>query len=293
MEETSKYKEFRFNDDPLSIEAYLNKENLPLVCPEELLTWIIYEDENIIAINKPGWLPCHKSKGGPLSSLTGAIRASKMFPQEGKVFLVHRLDRETSGINIIAKTKEVSATLQKSIREGEVKKIYKAIVKGELNSVLEVSADLAIDNTTELKSIRMCALTPQESAEKITERLSKGKWEKKTFWSAITKFTPLAIGNKYTLCAVELLESGRKHQIRIHAACVDHPIIGDKLYPSDQPYIYFVQNGLGNMLFDGTLEAPRHLLHCSRMIFHIEEKEYDLHCDLPMDMCSFIDINIT
>ena len=89
-------------------EKYFGKD-APLVDLAEFPSWIIYEDEHFLVLNKPGWLVCHPSKNGPLSSLVGAARE---YLGIDSVHIVNRLDMETSGVTVIAKYRDSASTAQ-------------------------------------------------------------------------------------------------------------------------------------------------------------------------------------
>lgn len=143
-----------------------------LVDMAEFPKWIIYEDENFLALNKPGWLVCHPSKNGPLSSLVGAAReylgAETLHP-------VSRLDRETSGVVVIAKNYAAASKAQKAVSiSGAVKKTYLAFMEGKLGATATISQPLA-DDKKSLVSIKTCCAVQKPSAK-----------------SAVTIFRPLS-----------------------------------------------------------------------------------------------------
>ena len=88
-------------------------EEAPLVDPSDFPKWIVQEDDNLLIINKPGWLVCHPSKNGPMSSLVGVVRE---YTGLEKLHLVARLDRETSGLIIFAKRPSVARKFQMAIQ---------------------------------------------------------------------------------------------------------------------------------------------------------------------------------
>ena len=90
------------------------REIAPLVKPAELEEWVIYQDESIVVLNKPGWLVCHPSKNGPWSSLVGAVREHFQLEQ---VYLAGRLDRETSGVVLLAKEESAGKHWQKALEQ--------------------------------------------------------------------------------------------------------------------------------------------------------------------------------
>ena len=110
---------------------------------DEFPKWIIYEDSNYLALDKPGWLVCHPSKNGPLSSLVGAAR---VYLNAEVLHPVSRLDRETSGVVVVAKNHESASKAQKAVSEkGAVKKKYLAFLEGFLGATATVSQPLADD----------------------------------------------------------------------------------------------------------------------------------------------------
>jgi 23S rRNA pseudouridine1911/1915/1917 synthase len=96
----------------------------------ELKQCIIYEDSHLLVLNKPGWIVCHPSKQGPLSSLIGSARE---YTRLNTLYLINRLDRETSGLVVVAKNKNYARILQSAIENRYVAKTYYAIVEGLIN----------------------------------------------------------------------------------------------------------------------------------------------------------------
>src|SRR6185503_14321235 len=98
-----------------------------LIAIEELRAWIVYEDERLLVVGKPGDVVCHPSKAGPWSSLVGAAREYTALPT---MHLVFRLDRETSGIVVLAKDAKMASRLQVAMQERKVGKLYLAVLTG-------------------------------------------------------------------------------------------------------------------------------------------------------------------
>jgi 23S rRNA pseudouridine1911/1915/1917 synthase len=113
-----------------------------LIAPEELRSWIIYEDESLFVVSKPGDVVCHPSKAGPWSSLVGAVRE---VTQLETVHLIFRLDRETSGVVVFAKNPKMARRLQMAMQERKVGKRYQAILTGALREVMTVDQPLGDD----------------------------------------------------------------------------------------------------------------------------------------------------
>ena len=124
--------------------------------------WIIFEDDDLLVLNKPGWLVCHPSKNGPLSSLVGAARE---YLGADILHLVSRLDRETSGVVVLAKNKSAASAAQKAVDgKGCVKKKYIALLEGELEGTITISQPLA-DDKKSLVAIKTCCAIQKPSAK--------------------------------------------------------------------------------------------------------------------------------
>lgn len=210
----------------------------PLVNPDELENWILEEDDDLMILNKPGWLVCHPSKNGPWSSLVGAIRESRGFD---KIHLVSRLDRETSGLIILAKNHRTASRLQTAFAKRNTRKRYLAVLKGHLKEERFTESNLEKD---------------PDSPVVVQQRVSFGGRGK----SAETQFRPLEKLGENTLVEVIPI-TGRKHQIRVHAAWLEHPVIGDKIYGGDPTlYLEFIESGWTDRL-EKELIYPRQALH--------------------------------
>lgn len=236
----------------------------PLVDLSVLPSWIVFEDDALLILNKPGWLVCHPSKNGPLSSLVGAVR---MHTKLDKLHLVARLDRETSGLVIIAKRPSVARKFQMAIQERKVEKEYLAILDGTLEKGVKVNQSIA---------------HRPNGLVKIKNHVSDDRTAK----SAVTVFEPLLNNNDYTLARV-LPETGRKHQIRVHAEWLGHSVIGDKIYgPDESLYIEFIEQGWTDRL-DENLAMKRQALHCHKYHFHFADGLVTFQAPLAEDMNLF------
>jgi 23S rRNA pseudouridine1911/1915/1917 synthase len=196
---------------------------------------IIHEDPDLLAVNKPAGLVCHPSKTGPYSSVIGRVRlylGALSQPQ-----MVNRLDRETSGLVLVAKTAGGARALRRQWAQRTVQKQYLAIVHGHTRAAQGlIDAPLGRDDDSVL-------------ALKDTVRPDGAAAQ--TRWVVLRRFTRGE--GEFTLLRVEPL-TGRKHQIRIHLASIGHPIVGDKIYGADGDcYLAFVQSRLTEQQTAGLL----------------------------------------
>jgi len=217
------------------------------VTEAELRSWIIQDDSDIILINKPALVVCHPSKRGPWSSLVGACRECLGYE---RTHLIARLDRETSGIILLAKHRLAARHFQMAIERRAVTKIYIAILEGSLTEAREVDAAIGKDPD----SIIHCKSAVRTNGKKQT---------------AQTRFKPIHSSSDYTLAEVEPL-TGRKHQIRVHSQHIGHSIVGDKLYGPDETFFLdFIESGWTEKLA-GTLPFNRQALHAFKTTFDLE-----------------------
>ncbi len=214
------------------------QKNAPLITPEEMEACILEEDEDLLVLNKPGWLVCHPSKNGPWSSLVGAVRELRGLE---RIHLVSRLDRETSGLVVLARNHRTASRLQTAFAKRHTRKRYRALLAGRLEEERSTESNLEND---------------PESPVVVQQRVCFGGRGK----AALTRFRPLESWGPHTLVEVEPV-TGRKHQIRVHAAWLEHPILGDKIYGGDPTlYLEFVERGWTERL-EQELRYPRQALH--------------------------------
>jgi 23S rRNA pseudouridine1911/1915/1917 synthase len=237
-----------------------------MIGPDELKTWIVHEDDRLLVISKPGDVVCHPSKAGPWSSLVGAAREYTQLPT---VHLVFRLDRETSGIIVLAKDPKMASRLQKAVMERRVTKRYRAIVWGELSEPVTVNQPLGVDlhSPVFVKSavVRMGDMEAKE---------------------AVTHFTPEVTANGFSLVKADL-ETGRKHQIRAHLQWLGHSVVGDKIYgPDSRHYLEFIDHGWTPAL-EAKLLMDRQALHCAEIGLEPAGLPFTFSAPLPADMRAF------
>ena len=179
---------------------------------QDIAVDIIYEDKDIIVVNKPKGLVVHPANGNPDGTLVNAIMAICKGSLSGiggeiRPGIVHRIDKDTSGIIIIAKNDEAHINLSEQIKNREVKKTYIALVRGFVKEN-EATINMPIGRS------------PKDRKKMAVVKNGK---------NAITHIKVLERFNNYTLLQVNI-ETGRTHQIRVHLSEIGYPIVGDYTY---------------------------------------------------------------
>lgn len=231
----------------------------------EKLFEVIHEDDEFLVINKRAGLVCHPTKGDLYSSLISRVRL--YFGPDVRPQLVNRLDRETSGVTIIAKNEHVARQLRRLWENRQVKKEYLAIVHGKFGqSHRTIVASLGKDEQS-IVAIKDCVREDGCHATTDVWLERAFTWEARTPTSASAENEPAKSSRFFSLLRV-VPHTGRKHQIRIHLGHIGHPIVGDKLYGGDeQIYMDLVQNRLTAEQWS-RLILPNHALHAAQVQFN-------------------------
>jgi len=217
---------------------------------------IVFEDAALLVIDKPAGVAVHGGSGVSYGVIE-SLRAAR--PQAKVLELAHRLDRDTSGLLILAKKRSALVELHRLLREGEVKKVYVAVVKGVLDkTMLEIRAPLR-----------------KYVSAKGERRVSVGEGGRE----AMTRVKALKSGRDYSVLEVRLL-TGRTHQIRVHLAHAGHPILGDDKYGDFSLNHALAKQGVRRLF-----------LHARRLEFAhpISGEHVELEAKLPDDMRAFVE----
>lgn len=198
---------------------------------------IIHEDAGLLVINKPADLACHPTKAGPMSSLIGRVRL--YLGPNVRAHLVNRLDRETTGVTLVAKDDLTARELRRLLESRAVEKEYLAIVHGHVREDSgSIAAPLGRDEQSRV-AIKDCVRpdgAPSQTDFRVERRFNRSLQS--------SSLDPQPAASPFTLLRVSP-RTGRKHQIRIHLAHLGHPVVGDKLYGGDEDlYLAFVENRL-------------------------------------------------
>jgi 23S rRNA pseudouridine1911/1915/1917 synthase len=201
----------------LKIDTSINPEDIPLD--------IYYEDEYLMVVNKPSGMVVHPASGNYHGTLVNALmyHTKNLSDINGEMRpgIVHRIDKDTSGLLLISKTNEAHRILADDFKHKRVKRKYLALVHGIIDANNgKIDAPIGRSNVDRKKM-------------SVTEKNSK---------KAITNFTVKERFKNYTLVEL-ILETGRTHQIRVHMAYINHPVVNDQVYSKIKPI-----NNYGQML---------------------------------------------
>jgi 23S rRNA pseudouridine1911/1915/1917 synthase len=187
--------------------------------PEDIPLDIIFEDKNVLIINKPRGMVVHPGAGHRQGTLANALLS--YFPRisgvgdETRPGIVHRLDKDTTGILVVAKNETALRNLQGQIKTRKAKRQYIALCKGRVRDDRGV-----VDAPIGRHPVHRKRMAVLENAQ---DRGLRAR-EAVTHWKVVTRF-----GNDYTLLLISL-HTGRTHQIRVHMSHLGHPVVGDRVY---------------------------------------------------------------
>lgn len=211
------------------------------VAPEPLPIDILYQDADVAVVNKPAGMVVHPGAGHVSGTLVNALlhHLPDLSGVGGELRpgVVHRLDRGTSGVMIIAKNDEAHHELSRQFHDREVEKEYIALVWGVVQAGRRIDAAIGRD---------------PENRQKMSARARRAR-------HAVTRITRAHQMPSVTLCHVAI-QTGRTHQIRVHLSAIGHPVVGDALYGGVRRHVP------GDVRAVQRLERP--FLHAARIVFH-------------------------
>jgi len=237
-------------NDEIQWEELVKENN---ISPIDIDIDIVYEDDYLLVINKQSGLVVHPAPGHECDTLVNALvnRYSLSGKEAFRPGIVHRIDKDTSGLMLVAKNDEVHDMLSEMIKKKEVRRIYWALIEGVINhDTGTIDAPIGRDSDNRQKMM-------------VTDRNSK---------EAITHFKVLKKFKDKTLVECKL-ETGRTHQIRVHFNYINHPIVGDPVYGRR-----------------GNSDSFGQYLHSKQIIFihPVTGKEINLECDLPKKFANLL-----
>jgi 23S rRNA pseudouridine955/2504/2580 synthase len=220
---------------------------------------VVYEDDALIVIDKPSGVAVHGGSGISFGVIE-SLRAER--PRAKFLELAHRLDRDTSGLLIVGKKRSALVELHRMLRDGEIRKDYAAIVKGRWRGGAR-KVDVPLHK-----------FVTAEGERRVSARADGQQ--------AITLLKPMAIGDTATLLDVRLM-TGRTHQIRVHAAHIGHPILGDDKYGDFDLNRALAKQGV-----------KRLFLHARRLslVHPLTGLPLEFEAPLPAEMQRFLDTRI-
>lgn len=242
--------------------------------PEDIPLNIVFEDEHLLVIDKPAGMVCHPAAGNYTGTMINALlhyfEGLKDFSDKLRPGLVHRLDKDTSGLLVVAKTESALAKLQTALKNREIERIYTAVVWGKLPSA-KGEIDLPLGRAREDR--------------KKMKVFGQGQRDALTYYEVQKKYD---LGELLRI----KLGTGRTHQIRVHLAYFGNPVMGDPTYGGRAKAVQKLtgKNRQIGMRILGTIS--RQALHATRLSFDhpVTGKHLSFDCPLPDDIRAIIEI---
>ena len=242
----------------------------PVICqPEPIPLSVLYEDQDVIVLNKPPGLVVHPGAGHKGGTLVNALLFHcprlEGIGDQARPGIVHRLDKETSGTMVAAKSSLAYEGLSRQFKMRDVRKIYLALVYGKVAKTAGV-IDLPIGRHPKHRK--------KMSVKSRQGRPTETRWEIKDAFAEVT------------LLAVDL-RTGRTHQVRVHCAAMGHPVVGDATYGRKRRW----QKVLSGRTREALQTARRQMLHAWQLNFVHPRTGQMMHFEspLPSDMASVLD----
>ncbi|MFL6583201.1 MAG: RluA family pseudouridine synthase [Chthoniobacterales bacterium] len=233
---------------------------------------VVEETDDFIVVDKPPFLLAHPTRPTRAATLWSELRNLLAYEiaNGGQVSIINRLDRETSGLVLVAKTGDAARRFGLMMQRQEIEKQYLAIVAGWPEWTRRtVDAAIARKGAHEASAIWLKRALHPHGAHAVTEFVVEERL-----------IRPTPTGHKFSVIRA-LPRTGRTHQIRVHLASLGHPVVGDKIYgPDERLYLEFIETGWTNDLAV-KLSLPRHALHSSRLAIPGQKA---WQSELPVDL---------
>jgi len=233
------------------VELEPREAAVPEIEPEDVPFRVVYEDEHLLVVDKPAGVVVHPGAGHASGTLVHGLAGRAAGGEEDRPGIVHRLDRDTSGLLVVARSDEAHERLQQLIRERQVERRYTALVRGRPRSWRgTIDAPIGRDRDDPTRR-SLDTDTPRE---------------------AVTHFEVAELLGGHALLDVRL-ETGRTHQIRVHLAAIDLPVVGDPVYGVPE-------SALG-----------RQFLHANRLAFThpFNGERVEVESPLPDDLVAYLE----
>lgn len=252
----------------LSFSIHLPPPTDPQACPQDIPIVVVYEDEHLIVVDKPAGMVVHPAAGNPDGTLVNALLHHCRGQLSGiggvaRPGIVHRIDKDTSGLLVVAKTDAAHEGLAQQFADHSLERAYLAVCGGHPRPPSgTVNARIGRSDRDRKKM----AILPSDSR--------RGK-------HAVTHYRTLK--RLYHCALVECrLETGRTHQVRVHLASIGHPLVGDPVYGRDPPPLRPILKSLG---------FHRQALHAARLGFvhPVTGNRLSFSSEIPGDMRELID----
>ncbi len=231
---------------------------------------VLFEDDHILIVNKPPGMSVHATDPWGKNDLIQQLRRQR---GSMELNLAHRIDRETSGIVLIARSRVIASKLREAFVGRKVEKEYTALVFGELmDEVGVIDLPICEDDKGSVRIKMMAGRGPDVSGA-----------------PSITKYKVIKRFDRFTLVKARP-KTGRQHQIRVHFSAIGHPLVGDKIYKDERLFIKFIDEGFSEEL-QRELLLPRQALHASMISFKhpLTGKGIKVEAKMPEDLRGFID----